>query len=218
MIPERFIIEYPERCLELLKVLEPSARRKQLVASFSLLAACSVLTIPFERNKAEHPLRDRERYPDVASALDRVMKQKFVEAELWSGEYPKAWRFTNVQWNPDSTPDDTRSWRGPDHLHPMVADAENTIEREKVRDVFRVIRNALAHGNVIYLDASGVESRGKAVHDIAFLSRRDPNDKAKGYFLVAAPEEGFLSLVKCWTKWLTKLPKDERLLFVEAAA
>src|SRR5215471_55113 len=99
MIPERFIVECPERCLDLLKVLEPSARRKQLVASFSLLAACSVLTIPFERSKAEHPLRDRARYPSVASALDRIMKQKFVEAELWTGEYPEAWRFTKTQWD-----------------------------------------------------------------------------------------------------------------------
>src|SRR5438105_2571301 len=102
MIPERFIVEYPERCLDLLKVLEPSARRKQLIASFSLLAACSVLTIPFERSKAGHPLRDREHHPGVASALDRIMKQKFVEAELWCGEYPDAWRFTKIQWGPDS--------------------------------------------------------------------------------------------------------------------
>jgi hypothetical protein len=217
MIPERFIIEYPERCLDLLKVLEPFARRMHLVASFSLLAASSVLTIPFERSKAEHPLRDRERHPGVASALDRIMRQKFAEAELWSGEYPEAWRFTKIQWRPDSTPDDTRSWLGPDHLHPMAAGAQNTIGRKNVRDVFWVIRNALAHGNVIYLDANGVEATGRAVHDIAFLSRRDANDKAKGYSLVAAPEEGFLSLVKCWTRWLTKLPKDERLLFIEAA-
>jgi len=100
----------------------------------------------------------------------------------------------------------------------MVTGAQNTIQRKKVRDVFWVSRNALAHGNVIYLDDRGVESTGRRVNDIAFLSRRDPGDITKGYSLVAAPEEGFFRLVKCWTKWLTKLPKDERLLFVQAAA
>ena len=37
MIPQRFVIEYPQRCRDLLNELEPTARERRLVGSFSLL-------------------------------------------------------------------------------------------------------------------------------------------------------------------------------------
>jgi len=88
-----------------------------------------------------------------------------------------------------------------------------------VSDVLRVLRNALAHGNVVYLDEKGLEVKGAKVQYLAFLSRYEetPEDREKSetYRLVATTEEQFLSFVKQWAKWLTTLPADDKL--VEAA-
>ena len=56
MIPEKFVTEYPARCMDLFALLEPAAREKQLLGSFSLIVATSVFMIPYERMKARHPL------------------------------------------------------------------------------------------------------------------------------------------------------------------
>lgn len=41
MIPARFVVEYPQRGLDLIEALEPTARQRELVGSFSLLVADS---------------------------------------------------------------------------------------------------------------------------------------------------------------------------------
>ena len=60
-VPSRFAIEYPQRALELIQLFDKSARRRDLVGSFGLLAAAAVLTIPYERLKASHFLHDKEK-------------------------------------------------------------------------------------------------------------------------------------------------------------
>jgi hypothetical protein len=49
MIPQRFVTEYPERCGQLLQMLEPQAREHDLLGSFALLVASAAFTIPFAR-------------------------------------------------------------------------------------------------------------------------------------------------------------------------
>ena len=57
MIPARFVVEYPQRCLDLIEALEPTARQRELVGSFSLLVAAAVFVIPYERmGSQKHPL------------------------------------------------------------------------------------------------------------------------------------------------------------------
>lgn len=65
MIPERFVVEYPQRCLELLEILEPMARARHLVGSFALLVASAIFVIPFERMKEQHPMNRRARVKDL---------------------------------------------------------------------------------------------------------------------------------------------------------
>jgi hypothetical protein len=47
MIPERFVVEYPERCLKLLEMLEPRAREEELTGP----------AIPNDRPMPERRLR-----------------------------------------------------------------------------------------------------------------------------------------------------------------
>ncbi len=53
MIPARFVVEYPQRCLDLIESLEPTARSRELLGSFSLLVAAAVFVIPYERMEIE---------------------------------------------------------------------------------------------------------------------------------------------------------------------
>jgi hypothetical protein len=73
----------------------------------------------------------------------------------------------------------------------------------------------LAHGNVVYLDENGFETRGAQVQYLAFLSRYEETQKqrerAKTYRLVVTTEEGFLHFVKAWAAWLAQFPADRRL-------
>ena len=50
-VPRRFATEYAERGLELIEMMEANAASRGLQASFALLAASALLTIPFERMK-----------------------------------------------------------------------------------------------------------------------------------------------------------------------
>ena len=84
-----------------------------------------------------------------------------------------------------------------------------------------MVRNALAHGNVIYLDKDGFETIGATVQYLAFLSRyeetAEQREHSETYRLVATTEESFLAFVKCWANWLNALPPDVRLVFSDAA-
>jgi hypothetical protein len=97
----------------------------------------------------------------------------------------------------------------------MAKDSDNTIAQQRVKDVLRVIRNAFAHGNVVYLDENGSETRGAQVQYLAFLSRYEENQKqrkrAETYRLVVTTEEGFLHFVKAWAAWLAQFPADRLL-------
>jgi hypothetical protein len=76
MIPLRFAVEYPEKCLRLLDELEPSARKHELVGSFSILVASSAILIPYERMQSRHPMHRKERDSDLSKALRSLDKRE----------------------------------------------------------------------------------------------------------------------------------------------
>jgi len=211
MIPQRFVTEYPERCLQLFDILEPQATANNLVGSFALLAASAAFVIPYERLK-KHPLETSSvQTPSVSNALRHLEKQPFASADFWRGSDPGYWRFTRVMEHVD----DTQRWRDPDKRHPMSKEAVNKLEGRKAGEVLRVIRNALAHGNIVFLDGNGFETRGAPAQFLAFLSRYEENEeqrsKAETYRLIVASERDFLNLVKAWVKWIATFPRDTSL-------
>lgn len=217
MIPRRFVVEYPQRCLRLLEATEPFARQEKLVGSFALLVASALFTIPYERLNVKHPLSASTSSTELYDALRIVQRKKFLEADFWNGMRPGDWRFSRIM----TTPEVTSDWKDEKGMHPMHNDADNTIGRRDADAVLRVIRNALAHGNVVYLDKDGLETVGATVQYLAFLSRYEetPEQRAKSetYRIVATSEEVFLTFVKCWATWLDSFPPDMRLMFEDAA-
>ena len=216
MIPKRFVTEYPERCMQMLEILEPCAREMRLVGSFSLMIASSIFLIPYERMKKGHPLEDASDEPELYRAIKRIQRQKFLESDVWGPTPPGDWRMSRKITNPN----DTHSWKDENGCHPMAKGANNIIVDRTLEDVIRVIRNALAHGSVVYLDRYGHDDPGAEVEFLAFLSRYEESEEQHArsgtYRLVATTEETFLSFVKVWARWLNEFQPDTRL-FASAA-
>ncbi|TAW39041.1 hypothetical protein ELI17_37355 [Rhizobium ruizarguesonis] len=210
-VPDRFAVEYPRRALELIEMLETSAREKSLLGSFGLLAASAVLTIPFERMRTGHFLHDNERDADLVKHLKALEKAAFLKAPFWrKAPEDGEWRQSRIMGNVDKA----HRWLDQDGRDPRSEEA-NTIQTRKASQVLRVLRNALAHGNIIYLDRDGEEIAGNQMVYMAFLSRYEETaeqcEQAETYRLVIATEDAFLHFVKSWAGWIADLDLDRRV-------
>ena len=97
----------------------------------------------------------------------------------------------------------------------MRPHAKNSMQDRKADDVLRVIRNALAHGNIVYLNERGFEERDTKLQFLGFLSRYEETEEQKAkvetYRLVTTTEDEFLRFVKLWAKWISQFQGDDRL-------
>jgi hypothetical protein len=159
MIPQRFVTEYPERCGQLLHMLEPHARERDLVGSFALLVASAAFTIPFARVIGkQHPTGKPE--PGLFLAIEGFKKRLFLDAPFWNGMKPRFFRYAKIL----TSPEHAAGWRNAAGVHPI-----NSTEKMGANTVLRTIRHALAHGNVVYLDERGHEVPGNRLRYLAFL-------------------------------------------------
>lgn len=208
-IPTRFSTEYPARCLELIGILEAYARDRRLVGSFSLLAAASVLTVPFERARDEHFLHHNKDNA-LTEAIHSLRKTSFADAPFWSGAGPADWYQGHIVANCNE-PD---RWTDRDGKWPFDPIATNVIGKKSASEVLRAIRNALAHGNIVYLNKDGREQEGTQLHFLALLSRYEETPEQKEasetYRLIVTTEDEFLRFVKCWARWIADLAREDR--------
>ena len=212
MIPSRFAIDYPRRCLELLEAFEPTAHKHDLVGTFSVMLASSILLVPWERAGNKHPLL-QERGGGFQAALNALKKRKWLEAEFWGDRSPGEWRFSRIMGDPN----DVAGWRDEEGRLSFSREA-STMDTRRVKDVFPVMRNALAHGNIVYLDALGQETVGARVDHLAFLSRYEESteerEAAETYRLVTVREADFLPFVRAWARWVADHHDEESSLKV----
>jgi hypothetical protein len=124
-------------------------------SSALLVFSPALLTIPYERMKASHFLHDRERTPGLADEIRRLQKVEFLSAPFWKGKVPGEWRQSRIM----ASVENVNAWKDEKGRRSVTAEA-NTINRRSADDVIRVLRNALAHGNIIYLDGDYREIAG----------------------------------------------------------
>ena len=141
-VPTRFAIEYPQRVSQLLDVLEPEARRRDLLGSFGLLAAMAVLTIPYERMQARHFLHRPDVDSDLSAAYKKLEKEGFKNAALWRGANPGNWREFRIAAETVNQP---ARWRDVHTgCHPFDPEAKDVIDDHEAEHVIRLLRNALS--------------------------------------------------------------------------
>lgn len=198
MIPKRFTIEYPERCAQLIAMLEYPARDMNLLGSFSVLAAAAAFTIPFQRIvERDHPAASPEL--KLFKAINDLGKKPFLRAPFWGAQEPSFFRYAKIVTKPNAP----NEWKDAGGHHPI----QSKDNAKNGNTVLRVIRNALAHGNIIYLNKDGLEVPGSVVQYLAFLTQHDDQ---VSYRVVIFDEESFLQFLKAWLEWLRsfKLSND----------
>lgn len=155
--------------------------------------------------KASHVLHDEHKDDDLAVQIKILEKAKFLPAAFWHGQAPGTWRQSRIMGSVDQV-DDWQDEAG----RPSPSANANTIGRRKAEKVIRVLHNALAHGNIIYLDKDDREIAGRRMVSMAFLSRYEETDEqrrqAMTYRVVVTLEEDLLGFVKAWARWISSFP------------
>lgn len=204
MIPQRFVTEYPQRCGQLLDMLEPHARGAELVGSFALLVASAAFTIPFGRmTEADHPLGRPER--GLSRAIRQLRRRSFLETPFWGETAPAFFRYARIINDPEYA----GGWRDEAGIHPI-----HSAEIKDSNTVLRTVRHALAHGNVVYLDENGHESPGSRLRYLAFLSKHEDE---RSHRVAIFGEEDFLAFLKAWIAWVQTFPPEHKFEFPEVA-
>ena len=215
MIPERFSTEIPQRMRSLLDALEPIARQQDLLTSFTLMAAMPILIIPLERiakNRVgpRNEINDVKKARNFSSAWTEVKFKKFTNEFLPSREERPRWRYLII---PKTQIDNPTSWRDSLGRHPIQPGAINEIETQDVENILTVMRNALAHGSIVFLDEKGEEKPKRKVTFIAFVSRVQGQERSSvdSFRVLIVDEESFLTFLQRWTDWISKFEMPSSL-------
>jgi hypothetical protein len=174
--------DFPKRCLKILRSTKKHDEFKQHNVTLILIVASAGLVIPFERlrpreiNK-EHPIGDREKYPDDAREIDNLMSEKILTSNLGKGVENWEHGITASISNPPDT------W--------LEMGKRKTISHDKtVGGVIKTIRNALSHGNIYTLR--------DPIEHIVFAEK---NGDKKYSFICVSPKD-FETFMKNWFKFL----------------
>lgn len=189
---KNFINDFPRRCREVLDFSEKFAHLKQLEVTLTLIVASSGFVIPFERLDSKHPSRDNETYSNAACALNKILDQPFKDSPLWSDSF-SSWtggKLKSINGDPDS-------WEDLGRRKPFLPE-------KKVSTVLKVIRNALAHGNIFTFN--------NPIEALIFIRCSYDNDKVvNGYSFIYVEPKQFKEFLKLWFDFLETLDIDQDL-------
>ena len=187
-----FTRDFPGRCLEVLDSASADAVAKGREITLLFMAASASLLVPFERLKPDtsnsvHPFRDNKRYCAAATQLEALLGESFVASALYPGShsFEIAKNVKSVQGDPDG-------WL-------PTAGLIQLDQSEKVDAILRLIRNALAHGN-IYTD-------GDPIKKLIFVTEiRDKKRVPKGspveFDVIRVGYKDFQEFVRAWVAFL----------------
>jgi hypothetical protein len=179
-----FVSDFPARCLDILRMAEKPARVQQREVTLALLVASAGFVVPFER-LGDHPTGDATRYAEASRKLNGLLTEKFLSSALATGA--TSWcggKLASVSGDPDSWPEMTQ---------PKKLSGEKTV-----RGVVKVVRDALAHGNIF--------THGDQISKIIFVHchyvYRDGSKEYKEADFITASPDDFLIFLKAWFEFL----------------
>lgn len=211
MIPERFCTEIPQRMMRLLDAMQPIAKQQDLTTSMALMVAMPLLMIPLERtntNRGEpvNAINDVLGARSFVRALRKLKQQPFYEAFLQRPEQLMQWRFLEITRNIDHPSE----WRDSLNRHPLQPGAQNDIKNQDAKNVLLTLRHALAHGNVVYLNEDGIETPGRRVTHLAFVS--ECRGRSDAYRVLIVEERAFIDFLRGWAEWVSHFNINSSLL------
>ena len=223
-VPYHTSQDVPGRCLWLIdslfsKVQTVTAPHEAdlgpLDTTFLFAMSTLIFTLPIERlerhrRKEEQGrqgyMDDRPLDPAFAQEIDAVLGSDDMPFSASPFHVPGAWRFASIDYSPDQNlavefPEELAA-----HLssNEAVRDADNLSARAWMN----FVRNALAHGGIVYLDAEGRQSRGKPTCLMGFVSAVYPNGNMRQpperlISLRTTPQQYRATLQK-WVTWVQR--------------
>jgi hypothetical protein len=203
--------DFPNRCVEILTLLEPKAREHDREVTLMLCAGSILLNVPLERLKLrldklnqpiEHPMIG---HPDEAAReANKGLALKFramLDQEMFTTS-PTLWgvshRATKGKWwagNLGKEYDPTR----PDGWFGTGKDAHKMPDCWPVGKVIKVIRNACAHAHVLTYSSETGKKDNQQVSRLLFVSvGGEQHERPTKFRFVSTTPGGFTELLKQW--------------------
>lgn len=149
--------------------------------TLSLVVAAAGFVIPFERLNSEHPAGDEQRYPECARQLSVLLSGKFLGSILHP-QPETVWAYDNLK----TIEGDPDGWG---------LQAKPLTPGKTVGGVLRVIRNAMAHGNLF--------TRGNPIETILFASaHRNDAKEIVAFSVISVTPEAFLLFLRNWFEFI----------------
>lgn len=160
--------DYPTRALSLLQRLSPHAEKAGHEVTLLVSIGSLLLTAPFERlttnrlkivRDLSHPQKDRQRSENaiLVERFDRLLPDDSVGDKhavafdqasfFWGDSKPKGWQYGQLA-DPHQAPDRPDSWIDPNDK-PLSDISSWPVQGRTFRLIFRTMRNAISHGNVM---------------------------------------------------------------------
>jgi len=160
--------------------------------TLALMVASAGLVVPYERLKPDggeidHPSGDNKKFSAAAEKLRTLLSESFLSSKVW-GAPVSTWHYGKLK----SVTGDPDSWDGLRKRQPVQED-------KTVGNVLRVIRNALAHGNIFTFK--------DPIEAIIFI-KANVNDKkeVRDYSFVFVAPKDFHRFLEQWFDFLDDLP------------
>lgn len=225
--PQHYGIELPQRCLTLLEGLWAGASQTfnehthhlgPLTSTFLISMSMPIINIPTERIEKHLGLRDAEGYVDerhlnpcATEEFNNVLRRgRFSQAPFFKSN---AWRFYKYKGEPINLAHGL-----PEEIAVELekGEAEDRAAAMPASQWLGVLRNALAHGGIVYLDERGRSSRDTPVKMFGFvngrfLDGRCPHEKKKtcraervpnGLNILRINEVDYHDFLHRWVNWM----------------
>lgn len=218
-IPGHYSRELPERCMRLIDALLPRAEHVRmpgaehlgpLTTTFLLALATPMILLPLERVRRHRDeaqgayMNERPLDEGLATAVDGALGGRCLKHSPFFLE--GQWRFATMPYGGENF-----ALHFPPELEQALErdDAGHAAANMPDEQWSSCLRNALAHGGVVYLDEYGCQSHGGTASSLAFISARYPRDEG-----LQAPDQlralriteaDFLSFLRRWAQWLSEV-------------
>ena len=197
---KNYVQDFPSRCRDILKMATKQVHVKQREVTLTLMVASAALVVPYERLNNHAFIRDNKEFPDAAKKLESLLKKPFLEFI----KLPIEDESSNSSWSYGNLPDLNG---GPDTWGHKCEKCP--IEQtEQTKTIIKVIRNALAHGNIY--------TTGDPIKSIIFIQRNFEKDnfyRTIDYSFVLVTPDSFLKFLECWFDFIDGLPIDRNEIF-----
>ena len=211
--PTNYSVELPQRCLRLMRELRPYAKRVYgegdkglgpLSVTFLVTMSMPMLNIPLERiyqhlAKPEAPKLsdDRGRDQGVTTAVQAEIsaQKELKDAAFFTGE---EWRYVAHRLPVQNIANGLPTFIAATLNEPEALSRARSLDTETWS---RVLRNAMAHGGIAYLDAKGTTNSAEAVQMLCFCSINHPYNPTEMRFLRISVDD-YNRFLDNWVTWL----------------